>query len=238
MRSASRKITGSVIAFILVGILGGCGGGSTPAPTIAPSPVSTLTSAPVPTTSPSIARTTSMASPIIAGTTTNSASVALTDATSADAAMTSDCLLADDPYMTGEQVVDAIGCANTRFSWPDGYGISMDFVTEMMTADPTALTENGYEFTFLSIWNQCAWYSSWLDARSDGDAVAEQEALRIITDVIPRFPDVIPDFPSNVWTSGSGIAEESRSIANKALLGDPSAVQSFVEFNCSGTYHE
>jgi hypothetical protein len=82
-------------------------------------------------------------------------------------------------------------------------------------------------YTSLGIYNQCAWYLTWLDAREAGDTQMEQRALLVMTEVIPYFPNHSPSPSPHLMQA-----------AASAVEGDPDMVQQMVTVNCQGMLWE
>jgi hypothetical protein len=101
---------------------------------------------------------------------------------------------------------------------------------DLATREGEPRFEVGFEFTTLTILNQCAWYLAWLEARQSGNTAVEAEALNVMVMIIPNYPTVIPGIPADLH--GPDVTDVDREIAMRASLGDPSLVQRFVESNC------
>ncbi|MER3486618.1 MAG: hypothetical protein C4345_12285 [Chloroflexota bacterium] len=100
---------------------------------------------------------------------------------------------------------------------------------DQATKEGGAAFEVGLEFTQLTIFNQCAWYLTWLEARQNGDAATEAAALDVTLNIIPNYLTVIPGIPQ---IYDPAMATHDREIATRASLGDPSLVQLYVESKC------
>lgn len=140
------------------------------------------------------------------------------------------CVLANDALMDLAQYQDAIACAATRFQWPAEYVPDLGGINDALSQNDPTLFPDGFEFTFLSGWQECAWYYAWIDARTMGDTAAEAEALGVMVNVIPNQASEVPDFPST--SMDPSVIEYRNRIAAQAALGDPTLVQDWVTNNC------
>lgn len=134
--------------------------------------------------------------------------------------------------LNSDQFRTALECATSDFTWPEGKYPDIDWIMGAEEGSPyTWAYQIGSEHTYLGGLNQCAWYITWLDARRRGNTRLAQQALEQMTDIIPNFAEVIPGYPPD-GRSG-GIVQRDRAAAAAAALGDPSAVQQFVENHCT-----
>jgi hypothetical protein len=137
-------------------------------------------------------------------------------------------------FANPEQYARNLRCAVTLFGWPPGKVIDVEVVIQRWfdraTQEGGAGFEVGLEFTQMMIFNRCAWYLTWLEARQNGDAATEAAALDVMLKIIPNYESVITGFPANVFSPGS--ITKIREEVTRASLGDPSLVQQFVDVQC------
>lgn len=135
---------------------------------------------------------------------------------------------AADGVMTLEQYRDAVREDTENYQWPPDYQPDPDKIANR-GADSEALFEEGHHEMVLSILNECGWFLSWLDARERGDTKGVDQALDVMTNVIPLDREYISD------PDGSARRQREQ-LLSQAALGDPSLVQSFVTANCEPVY--
>lgn len=213
--------------FALIGVLGlsACGdNGSPPIATPTPSPIATNEA--VENSTPKIGSV--QASPqgsALAQAGSGGVAIA-TDATRTAALPACEESLNDHGFMNYQSFEANMMCIIPYFTWPPGRNPNMDWINTQVPQDedPSHYPyQTGLEYTVIGGNNICAWQLTWLDARKSGDAALENEALRMMTDVIPNFRTQIRGFPSNVFDAGT--VSYQKQIAAKAALGDPSDVE-------------
>lgn len=132
----------------------------------------------------------------------------------------------------GSEFLDRSGLAaelratEGNFAWPAGYDPDIEAMIAAIPDDDSRYQE-GMAYTMLGGYNQCAWYQTWLDAHEAGDEAAEAQALQVMTDVIPYFPNHDPSPSPHLMD-----------IATSAADGDPDMVQQLVTVNCQGLFWE
>lgn len=133
-------------------------------------------------------------------------------------------------FLNVDQYRVAVECSEVDFRWPEG---KLPYTDNMVDANPQAEETRyqiGLEHISLGGMNMCAWYLTWLGARQGGNAAAQQEALDVMTNVIPDFETQIPAYPNDGRDAGTiRLLEE---IAAKAALGDPTGIQRMVDGTC------
>lgn len=130
-------------------------------------------------------------------------------------------------FMDQEAYATAIAERIDDYVWPAAYQPDAGKIADRGSGD--GLFEDGFEQMTLTMLNTCSWYLTWLDAREQQDDAAAKDALDMMTDVIPTYPDFVSD------PDGTAKRAEDQRLA-KAVLGDPSMVQSFVTANCEPVY--
>jgi hypothetical protein len=129
-------------------------------------------------------------------------------------------------FLDHEGLATELRVTEDNFAWPAGYDPDIEAMIENIPADDSRYQE-GMAYTMLGGYNQCAWYQTWLDAHEAGDKTTETQALRVMTDVIPYFPNHDPS-----------PAPHLIDIAASAAEGDPDMVQQMVTVNCQGMFWE
>ena len=132
--------------------------------------------------------------------------------------------------MDVEQYETAIACAATRFNWPPDYYPDLVSINDALAKNEPTRYQDGFEFVFLSGWNECAWQYSWLDALKNDNEVGQKRSLDFLTNVIPNLESSIVDFTGGA--ADPGVASYRREIAAKAALGDPTLVLDWTQNNC------
>lgn len=136
-------------------------------------------------------------------------------------------------FANPEQYARNLRCAVNLFGWPPGKYPDLDVIIQrwfdQATKEGGAAFEVGLEFTQMTIFNRCAWYLTWLEARQNGDAATEAAALDVMLNIIPNYLTVIPGIPQ---IYDPGMANLVREEVTRASLGDPSLVQRFVDSPC------
>jgi hypothetical protein len=133
-----------------------------------------------------------------------------------------------DGYYVESELRRAIRMTFGEYDWPDDYTTTADAILEETYRYATdeqregSLSQVGMEHTLIGGWHECAWYMTWLDAFQSGDSVAQAEALRVMTEILPNNPSL---------GDGGGV-EVLSGIAETAALGDPSLVQRTVGLSC------
>ncbi len=130
-----------------------------------------------------------------------------------------------DDYITMGEYAQAIKVAYEDYRWPDAYTPTVeDIVNSVSRAEDREESTAEYPYgpepghRTVGIWHSCAWYRAWIDAYQSGDSELEEEALDMITNVVPDHFD----FDENTH-------ERSEEAARRASLGDPSRVSEFLE---------
>jgi hypothetical protein len=130
-------------------------------------------------------------------------------------------------FLDHEGLAAELRATEDNFAWPEGYDPDVEaIITEALPADDSRFQE-GMAYTILGGYSQCAWYQTWLDAYEAGDEETKAQALQVMTDVIPYFPNHDPS-PSPHLID----------IAASAAGGDPDKVQQMVTVNCQGFHWE
>ena len=133
-------------------------------------------------------------------------------------------------FANPEQYARNLRCAVTLFGWPPGKVIDVEVVIQRWfdraTQEGGAGFEVGLEFTQMMIFNRCAWYLTWLEARQNGDTATEAAALDVMLNIIPNYLTIVPGIPP---IHGEDVTNVDREIVTHAAMGDPSLVQAFVD---------
>ncbi len=134
--------------------------------------------------------------------------------------------------LSSDQFRKALLCSVNDFQWPEGKYPDIPWIMGAEATSPYTWTyQIGFEHTQLGAINQCAWYTTWLEARKGGNEALARQALTAMTEVIPNFGVVIPGYPPDGKSGGT--VRRDMEIAAAARLGDPSKVQHFVETSCA-----
>lgn len=134
-----------------------------------------------------------------------------------------------DESLDVEGVRAGLECTVELFTWPEGKVPNTDLIADILPTE-NARFRPGIIYSMMAGVNECAWAITWLEARRDGDAALEAEALDVMTNVVPNYVTIIPHFPETAVSFD--VIEQQREIAERASLGDPTAVQLFVDNNC------
>jgi hypothetical protein len=133
-------------------------------------------------------------------------------------------------FANAEQHWRNFRCAAALFGWPPGKAPDLDRMEPVFFAwvaeQGGAMFEVGYEFTSLTIMNQCAWFMTWLEARKSGDSATEAAVLDVMLNIIPNYLTIVPGIPP---IHGEDVTNVDREIVTHAAMGDPSLVQAFVD---------
>ncbi len=129
-------------------------------------------------------------------------------------------------FTDGDQLAEAVRGAEDKFAWPGGYDPDIERIIEGIPSD-NSRHQAGGEYTILGGYNRCAWYQTWLDAHESGDAATAADALYVMAEVIPYFPNLSPS-PEPYLLEAAAAASE----------GDPDIVQQMVTVGCQGLYWE
>jgi hypothetical protein len=132
-------------------------------------------------------------------------------------------------FLDQEGVAAELRATEDNFAWPEGYDPDVEAIVARYLDDaPTdSRFQAGMAYTVLGGYNQCAWYQTWLDASESGDAETEGQALQVMTEVIPYFPNHDPSPSPHLLELAASAAE-----------GDPDMVQQSVTANCPGMLWE
>ena len=129
--------------------------------------------------------------------------------------------------MNSEELAAELRATESRFYWPAGYDPDVEAMIAQNAAPENSRFQEGMAYTSLGIYNQCAWYQTWLDAEESGDEATQAEALRVMTDEVPYFPNHSPS-PSPFLMK----------VADSAANGETDMVQQYVTVNCQGMFWE
>jgi hypothetical protein len=254
-QSSVKHCRSLAVIIVGVTIVAGCGGGaasertatSHPGATASPALVVTVTFTPLPA-SPAAEQGSSLTTTTVAATLpvladqaiSPSAAAAVFTSTATVAigwfpASTTPCQLEGEhhgnrSFATAEQHWRNFRCSVTLFGWPPGKAPDLDRMEPVFFAwvaeQGGAMFEVGYEYTSLTIMNQCAWFMTWLEARKSGDSATEAAALDVMLNIIPNYLTIVPGIPP---IHGEDVTNVDREIVTHAAMGDPSLVQAFVD---------
>jgi hypothetical protein len=130
-------------------------------------------------------------------------------------------------FLDQEGVAAELRATEDKFAWPEGYDPDVEAIIAQTDAPSNSRFQKGMAYTVLGIYNQCAWYQTWLDASESGDDAAAAEAMTVMTDVIPYIPNNPPNTVAFL-----------QDVAATAAGGDPDMVQQMVTVNCQGLHWE
>jgi|GEM_PF-1540362 len=105
-----------------------------------------------------------------------------------------------------------------EYDWPAGFEPDLDAYAEQSGFGDGRI-DSGAARSIMNGFNECAWDITWLEARANGDAALEAEALYYITDVVPAFGE-------------PGLQSRRDTAAAAALQGDTSEIERHVSVNC------
>jgi hypothetical protein len=131
-------------------------------------------------------------------------------------------------FLDQEGVAAELRATEDTFAWPEGYDPDVEAIVARYLDAPTdSRFQEGMAYTVLGGYNRCAWYQTWLDAHEAGDEATAAQALQVMTEVIPYFPNLDPSPEPYLMEVAAAAAE-----------GDPDMVQQMVTVNCQGLFWE
>ena len=129
-----------------------------------------------------------------------------------------------DGSYTYDELVRAVQHLFPAYEWPENYRVTPEMLVSKFDPlpDPAAPQfEVQYEYTLIGLYHVCAWGHAWLDAFRVGDAELIAESEHQLQDVALVNPVFIY------------IKDDLAQIFNQAKLGDPSAIQQYVDNSCA-----
>lgn len=130
-----------------------------------------------------------------------------------------------EDFLKHDQLAESLLETEDKFVWPTGYDPDVEAV--VTEAPDEGRYQDGMAYTVLGIYNKCAWQQTWLDAFEQGDEEMAAEALQVMTDIFPTFP--------NQDVSVVDALDQATALAAE---GDPSMVQQMVTVGCQDLYWE
>lgn len=142
------------------------------------------------------------------------------------------CRLAGDNrgFADADQFLANLTCVVQEFPWPQGRVADPAWIVAQIPEAANSSFEVGFEYSIITTYNECAWYTTWLDARRSGDAAVEAQALAVITNVIPNYAAIVPNIPADLFDAST--LRSQQEMAARAALGDPALVQEYVTGAC------
>lgn len=134
--------------------------------------------------------------------------------------------------MTPDEFKESLPCVVSLFPWPASRQMDMELYAQLAFGDDADQWRfpPDYRFTTIETFNQCAWFSTWLEAVERGDADTQEAAELVIVYVIPAYPETIPGYPADLDSPDwRGFIIE---IGKSVQLGDPSVLQQWMPGTC------